>query len=118
MGLAVTSSIMNSVTKTQIDMNPDLSQTDPEVLMPGFRAAAWTNCGSLGIALVIAVVGMRGIGIVGQRASTDEKGVEVELTSPDLARSDSRPKEAGKKRETKDKLGDGEKPEITTVYEV
>lgn len=48
--------------------------------MPGFRAAAWTSCGSLGVGLVIAVIGIRGIGIVGQKTGerpVTNDGVEI-----------------------------------------
>ena len=46
--------------------------------MPGFRAAAWTSCGSLAVSIIIAVIGMRGIGIVGFRGQSTETKVDPE----------------------------------------
>ena len=34
--------------------------------MAGYRAAGWTCCGTLVLSLLVAIVGMRGMGIVGQ----------------------------------------------------
>ncbi|KAI0790533.1 major facilitator superfamily domain-containing protein [Abortiporus biennis] len=70
-GLAITSSIANSVSQKYNKSHPELEPTDPQVLMPGFRAAAWTCFGALCISFVIAVFGMRGIGLVGQTPIID-----------------------------------------------
>lgn len=35
--------------------------------MAGFRAAGWTCCGVVALALVIAAAGMRGVGLIGQQ---------------------------------------------------
>ncbi|KAL4251979.1 MFS transporter superfamily protein [Abortiporus biennis] len=70
-GLAITSSIANSVSQKYNKSHPELESTDPQVLMPGFRAAAWTCFGALCISFVIAVFGMRGIGLVGQTPIID-----------------------------------------------
>lgn len=63
----MTSTIANTVSTQFNRRHPELSGADPAVLMAGFRAAGWTCCGTVVIALVIAVVGMRGIGLVGQQ---------------------------------------------------
>ena len=53
--------------------------------MAGFRAAGWVCCGVLVISLIIAVVGMRGIGIVGQQSDNDNgekrRTSDIELTA-------------------------------------
>ena len=43
--------------------------------MVGFRAAGWTCCGTIVLALLITLVGMRGVGLVGQQRGpqVDEK---------------------------------------------
>ncbi|THH29702.1 hypothetical protein EUX98_g4481 [Antrodiella citrinella] len=76
-GLAVSSSVAVSVSQKFLQMpaHAHLSATDPEVLMSGFRAAGWTCVGALSIALVVAVIGLRGIGLIGQQ--TEEKRTSV-----------------------------------------
>ena len=90
-GLAVTSTIANSVSTKFNNQHPDLSTSDPSVLMAGFRAAGWTCCGTIAIALIVALVGMRGVGLVGQhrptRAEKPELG-DVEM-APRRAREES-----------------------------
>lgn len=47
--------------------------------MAGFRAGGWTCVGTIAIALLIAFVGLRGIGLVGQqRPARAEKG-DIEM---------------------------------------
>ena len=77
--MAVTSSIATSVSQKYNTHHSDLTSTDPQVLLAGFRAAGWTCCGSLLISLAIAVVGMRGIGLVGQHTPVEKPGSELEL---------------------------------------
>ena len=53
--------------------------------MAGYRAAGWTCCGTLVLSLLVAIVGMRGMGIVGQNkheAAPSEKSSHgaIELT--------------------------------------
>jgi len=78
-GLAVTSTIANSVSEKFNKHHPDMSPTDPAVLMAGFRAAGWTCCGALGLSLLIAVAGMRGIGLVGQQTLSEGEKGDIEL---------------------------------------
>ncbi|KAF7790920.1 hypothetical protein EIP86_001878 [Pleurotus ostreatoroseus] len=65
-GLAVTSAVANSVSVRYNKGSPQYGANDPAVLMVGFRAAGWTCCGTIVFALIIAIVGMRGVGLVGQ----------------------------------------------------
>lgn len=70
-GLAVTSTIANFVSGKFNKKYPNLNASDPAVLMAGFRAAGWVCCGTIAVSLVIALVGMRGVGLVGQRHPED-----------------------------------------------
>lgn len=59
--------------------------------MIGFRAAGWVCVGALGIALVFAVFGLRGIGLVGQQTGGEKRTEPIEmssLSSEDIARHD------------------------------
>ena len=102
-GLAVTASIANSVSEKYNKLNPELASTDPEVLMAGFRAAGWTSFASLVISMIIALVGMWGIGIVGQPKPRDQpepkKDGDLELAQgvniPDTGEPTSRSSLAG-----------------------
>ncbi|KAH8102271.1 major facilitator superfamily domain-containing protein [Cristinia sonorae] len=81
LGLAVSSSVANSVSQ-KFNLMPEhasLSATDPQVLVVGFRAAGWVCVGALGLAVVIAVFGLRGIGLVGQQAKEDKRTTALEL---------------------------------------
>lgn len=71
-----------------------LSATDPEVLMVGFRAAGWTCVGALGIALVVSVVGLRGIGLIGQQI-TEKRTSVIEMGRISNVGSVPRDEEAG-----------------------
>lgn len=80
-GLAVSSSVANSVSRKFNEMpeHTSLSATDPEVLMIGFRAAGWVCVGALVIAIVVAVFGLRGIGLVGQQGLEEKRISVIEL---------------------------------------
>lgn len=79
----MTSSIASSVSEKFNRVHPDLVATDPDVLMAGYRAAGWTCCGALVLSLIIAIFGMRGIGLVGQRRCVEKPDRDIEL-SPQL----------------------------------
>ncbi|KAJ3486473.1 hypothetical protein NLI96_g4211 [Meripilus lineatus] len=78
-GLAVTSSIATSVSLAYNKKHPDLSATDPQVLLAGFRSAGWTCTASLLLSLAIAIVGLRGVGLVGQRPRVEKVRSDLEL---------------------------------------
>jgi hypothetical protein len=63
----VTSSIAAAVSEKYAKAHPSLLADSPEVLMVGFRAAGWTCFAAAVLAFLIALVGLRGIGIVGQK---------------------------------------------------
>ncbi|OCH89214.1 MFS general substrate transporter [Obba rivulosa] len=67
LGLAISSSIATTISENYNRAHPELAATDPSVLLGGFRAAGWTCCGAATIALLIALFGLRDIGVVGQR---------------------------------------------------
>ncbi|KAJ7612113.1 major facilitator superfamily-domain-containing protein [Roridomyces roridus] len=66
-GVAVTSSIATAVSKKYNESHPGIPHESPEVVMVGLRAAGWTLCGAAVISFIIALIGLRGIGIVGQK---------------------------------------------------
>ncbi|KAJ7757476.1 MFS general substrate transporter [Mycena metata] len=66
LGLAVTSSIATSTSQKFQRAHPELALTAPDVLMAGFRSAAWTCLGAAALSFAIALVGLRGIGIIGR----------------------------------------------------
>lgn len=66
-GLAVTSSIATTISEKYASAHPSLLPNSPEVLMVGFRAAGWTCFAAAVLAFLIGLVGLRGIGVVGQR---------------------------------------------------
>ncbi|KAI0341364.1 MFS general substrate transporter [Trametopsis cervina] len=65
-GLAVTSTIANTVSEKFNKHHPELASDDPLVLLPGFRAAGWVCCGVLGLSALITIFGWRGVGVVEQ----------------------------------------------------
>ncbi|KAI0075980.1 hypothetical protein K474DRAFT_1663636 [Panus rudis PR-1116 ss-1] len=73
LGLSITSSIAASVSSAYNKHHPNLTATDPSVLMAGYRAAGWTCCGAVIISLLVAIFGLRGIGLVGQQQLPLEK---------------------------------------------
>jgi hypothetical protein len=66
-GLAVTSSIATAISEKYASAHPLLLPSSPEVLMVGFRAAGWTCFAAAMLAFLVGLVGLRGIGVVGQR---------------------------------------------------
>ncbi|KAK7028533.1 MFS general substrate transporter [Favolaschia claudopus] len=75
-GMAVTTSISSSISAHFHSAHPELTKTDPNVLMVGFRAGAWSLFAAAVASFVIALVGLRGIGIIGQSDSTIEQKTE------------------------------------------
>lgn len=71
-GLAVTSEIADSVSKTYSNKHPDLDAQSPEVLMVGFRAAGWTCFASTLLSIIIVILGLRGLGIIGEKTRASE----------------------------------------------
>jgi hypothetical protein len=72
-GLAVTSGIVDSVSKAYNNKHPDLDAQSPEVLLVGFRAAGWTCFASTLLCIIVVILGLRDLGIIGKktRASKD-----------------------------------------------
>ncbi|KAF7349747.1 MFS general substrate transporter [Mycena sanguinolenta] len=66
LGLAISTIISTTVSKHFQSAHPELSSDDPRVLMAGFRAAAWSLVAAGGISFAIALIGLRGTGIVGK----------------------------------------------------
>ncbi|KAJ7157097.1 major facilitator superfamily domain-containing protein [Mycena filopes] len=66
LGLAVTSSVATATSQKFQRAHPDLAIDSPDVLMAGFRSAAWTCFGVAVLSFVIALFGLRGIGIIGR----------------------------------------------------
>ncbi|KAJ7757480.1 major facilitator superfamily domain-containing protein [Mycena metata] len=66
LGLAVTSSIATATSKKFQHAHPELTLDAPDVLMAGFRSAAWTCFAVAVLSFAIALVGLRGIGIIGR----------------------------------------------------
>ncbi|KAJ7718958.1 major facilitator superfamily-domain-containing protein [Mycena maculata] len=75
-GVAVTSSIASTISNKYHSAHPNLLASSPEVLMVGFRAAGWTLCVAGATSVMIALVGLRGIGIVGQKVAAEEEAQE------------------------------------------
>ncbi|KAF7349750.1 MFS general substrate transporter [Mycena sanguinolenta] len=83
LGLAVSTIISTTVSKRFQSAHPELSSDNPRVLMAGFRAVGWSLVGAGVISFAIALIGLRGIGIIG-KASEAERAVpepEPELKS-------------------------------------
>ncbi|KAJ8522255.1 hypothetical protein ONZ45_g1154 [Pleurotus djamor] len=80
-GLAVTSSIATATSEKYNKAHPELAADSPEVLMAGFRAAGWTCLAAAALSLIVAAVGLRGIGIVGKTAKSDETEAGTALES-------------------------------------
>ncbi|KAJ6447412.1 major facilitator superfamily domain-containing protein [Mycena vitilis] len=72
-GMAVTTSITTSVSSKFHAAHPDLAPTAPEVLLVGFRAGAWSLFAAAAVSFVIALVGLRGIGIIGSAQEEAEE---------------------------------------------
>ncbi|KAJ7626866.1 major facilitator superfamily-domain-containing protein [Roridomyces roridus] len=83
-GIAVTSSIATAVSDKYHSSHPTPLADSPTVLMVGFRAGGWTLCGAGALSVLVALVGLRDIGIVGQQQQQDEEKNQ-QLNSPGLA---------------------------------
>jgi len=91
-GLAVTSSIATAISAKYASAYPSLLPNSPEVLMVGFRAAGWTCFTAAMLAFLIGLVGLRGIGVVGQRktvpisaeGTTDSCAIHLTAVETDL----------------------------------
>ncbi|KAJ7330394.1 major facilitator superfamily-domain-containing protein [Mycena albidolilacea] len=70
LGTAVTTSISTGVSRNFQLLHPELPSTDPQVLMVGFRAGAWSLFAAAVISFAIALIGLRGIGIIGRSSDT------------------------------------------------
>jgi hypothetical protein len=81
-GLAVSSSIATAISKKYGLAHPSLTANSPEVLMVGFRAAGWTGFAAAVLAFIIGLVGLRGIGIVGQQKKAPISAEIVIQTDP------------------------------------
>ncbi|KAJ7753402.1 major facilitator superfamily-domain-containing protein [Mycena maculata] len=81
-GVAVTSSIASTVSNKYHSTHPTLLATSPEILMVGFRAAGWTLCAAGVISFMIALIGLRDIGIVGRKADAEDEEKEIEGVPP------------------------------------
>ncbi|KAI0684208.1 major facilitator superfamily domain-containing protein [Cytidiella melzeri] len=96
-GLAVTSTIANTISKKYNNKHPELSADDPLVLLAGFRAAGWVCCGVLGLSAVVAIFGWHGVGLVGvsrvksPREKPQAREPDVELATRSHRFSMSRP---------------------------
>ncbi|KAF8173584.1 major facilitator superfamily domain-containing protein [Mycena galopus ATCC 62051] len=84
-GLAVTTSISAAVSKKYQSAHPELSSSDPRVLMAGFRAGAWSLFAAAGISFAIALIGLRGIGIIRRPADTKEPDPEPVESKAELS---------------------------------
>ncbi|KAJ6588750.1 major facilitator superfamily domain-containing protein [Mycena capillaripes] len=85
LGLAVTSSIAAAASQKYQHAHPMLAADSPEVLMAGFRAAGWTCFAAAVVSFIIAVFGLRGIGILGHKPERSERrAVEPEIPLPVL----------------------------------
>ncbi|KAF8190651.1 major facilitator superfamily-domain-containing protein [Mycena galopus ATCC 62051] len=80
LGMAVTTSISTALSANFQSAHPELSSTDPQVLMAGFRAAAWSLFAAAVISFAIALIGLRGIGIIGW--PSDAKKPDPEPVEP------------------------------------
>ncbi|KAJ7508587.1 major facilitator superfamily domain-containing protein [Mycena galericulata] len=89
LGLAICSSIATATSQKYQHAHPDLAIDSPEVLMVGFRAAGWTCFAVSVLSFVIAIVGLRGIGIIGRSAEKPEAAsTEPEIQLTDVERPD------------------------------
>lgn len=78
-GLAVISSISTAVSAHYNKAHPDLAPDSPQVLMVGFRAAGWACFAAAVISFVIALVRLRGMGIVGGDKVDESRRDDIEL---------------------------------------
>lgn len=79
--------------------HPALLLNSPEVLMVGFRAAGWTCFAAAALSFLIGLVGLRNIGIVGQRktvpisaeGTTDSYAINISTIRKDVKSVGSEP---------------------------
>ena len=92
----MTSTIADEVSAKFNSKHPELGEEDPAVLMAGFRAAGWTCCATVAVALLIALIGMRGVGLVGQQRPprAEKPNCDIEMMprphEPSVERADPR----------------------------
>ncbi|KAJ7293987.1 major facilitator superfamily-domain-containing protein [Mycena rebaudengoi] len=89
-GIAVTSSIATATSHKYHSGHPDLASDSPEVLMAGFRVAGWVTCAAAGTSFVVALVGLRGIGIVGKKAKAEMRETKALEEDSTKASDDSK----------------------------
>ncbi|KAJ6468826.1 major facilitator superfamily-domain-containing protein [Mycena sanguinolenta] len=77
-GMAVSTIISTTLSKHFQSAHPGVSSDDPQVLMVGFRAAAWSLIGTAVISFAITLIGLRGIGILGKPSDAKEAVPEPE----------------------------------------
>ncbi|KAK7461922.1 hypothetical protein VKT23_008353 [Stygiomarasmius scandens] len=98
-GIAITSSVAFAITQKYAKIHNLSSESSPEALMVGYRAAGWTALGAGLIAFGIGLVGLRGIGYVGQnrnggnvkngeREESNETNIELGMMEKNGGRSD------------------------------
>ncbi|KAF7307454.1 MFS domain-containing protein [Mycena indigotica] len=90
LGLAVTSSVATGTSQTYQHAHPQLAIDSPEVLMVGFRNAAWTCFAAGVVSLLITAVGMRGMGIIGHTKEEDpaKDAPQSDAVTEDVAMQD------------------------------
>ena len=72
--LSLISTLSNSVSATYVASHEGKLGDDPEVLLVGYRIAAWMCSVCTGVALLLCVVGLRGMGVVGRK---DDEGEDA-----------------------------------------
>jgi hypothetical protein len=71
--LSLISTLANSVSSTYLDSHDGLAADDPEVLLVGYRIAAWMCVACTAVALVLCLVGLRGMGVVGRKDEDEDE---------------------------------------------
>ncbi|GAA98060.1 uncharacterized protein L969DRAFT_93321 [Mixia osmundae IAM 14324] len=88
-GLAVTSTISSAIATKFLRKHPDMTESSPEVLLTGYRAAAWVCVGVASLSLLIGGFGLRNLGVVGDRESVplleDAAGIELRSSAASIA---------------------------------
>ncbi|KAJ6455296.1 major facilitator superfamily domain-containing protein [Mycena vitilis] len=93
-GLAVISSISTAISSRYNHAHPSLAPDSPEVLMVGFRAGGWACFAAALVSFCIALVRLRGMGIVkghpgvdGENWQPGGRDLELQQVSPVEART-------------------------------
>ncbi|PWN20967.1 MFS general substrate transporter [Microstroma glucosiphilum] len=82
LGLAITASISSAVTKKYVQANAEeVSSTSPEALLQGYHAAIWFCVACSGLAMLIACIWLRDIGIVGFDEGGSDKKTDVAIAA-------------------------------------